>query len=154
MFDHLLWNKHEDEEDVDTTVLQATLDMANKEVREWHIVSDESVWCPIDLHFDIVWNTFGLQFYLNDIHLTKFLIGHLLLYFRYISDENPYNTYGFYKKKNYACNITKRHFISFPHTDTFRSFCSRSFLKTFWQQEKLLMISMFSSCYNIFNFTQ
>ena len=38
----------------------------------------------------------------------------------------------------------------FPHPDAFWRLCSRRLSKTFWQKEKLLIMSIFSICYNVF----
>ena len=42
-------------------------------------------------------------------------------------------------------------FNTFPHTDAFWRLCSRPLWKTLWQKEKLLMMSNFSLCHNVFN---
>ena len=42
----------------------------------------------------------------------------------------------------------------FPQTDAFWSLCPRRILKTLWQKEKLLMMSNFSFCNNVFNSIQ
>ena len=39
----------------------------------------------------------------------------------------------------------------FPVTDSVWRLCSRWILKTIWQKEKLLIISIFSFCHNMFN---
>ena len=40
----------------------------------------------------------------------------------------------------------------FPLEDTFWRICRRRLLKTFWQNEKLLMMSNFYICHNVFNY--
>ena len=49
------------------------------------------------------------------------------------------------------CNIIQLHLNLFPHTYALLWLCCRQLLKTLWQKEKLLIMSNFSFCHNVFN---